>query len=82
MTMTITVKQEMNFEDLKNNCWSGALNTLSRIEEEGKEEELIMLLEEITDNPSITTINDILWFDDEFIFKNLGIIEEEEEEEE
>ena len=78
--MTIIVKQEMNFEDLMNNCWSGAINTLQRVEEEGKEEELIMLLEEVTDNPSMTTINDILWFDDEFIFKSLGIIEEEEEE--
>ena len=78
--MTIIVKQEMDFEDLMNNCWSGAINTLQRVEEEGKEDELIMLLEEVTDNPSMTTINDILWFDDEFIFKNLGIIEEEEEE--
>ena len=76
----LEVKQEVNFEDLKNNCWSGAINTLQRVEEEGKEDELIMLLEEVTDNPSMTTINDILWFDDEFIFKNLGIIEEEEEE--
>ena len=80
--MEITVKNEMSFEDLKNNCWSGAVNTLQRVEEAGKEDELIMLLEEVTDNPSMTTINDILWFDDEFIFKNLGIIEEEEEEEE
>lgn len=76
----LEVKQEMNFEDLKNNCWSGAINTLQRVEEEGKEEELMLLLDEVTDNPSMTTINDILWFDDEFIFKNLGIIEEEEEE--
>ena len=80
--MSITVKQEMDFEDLMNNCWRGAINTLQRVEEEGKEEELIMLLEEVTDNQSMTTINDIHWFDDEFIFKNLGIIEEEEEEEE
>ena len=80
--MTIIVKQEMDFEDLMNNCWSGAISTLQRVEEEGKEEELIMLLEEVTDNPSMTTINDILWFDDEFIFKNLGIIDEEEEEDE
>ena len=78
MTMTITVKNDMDFNDLMNNCWSGAIDTLQRVEEEGKEEELIMLLEEVTDNPSMTTINDILWFDDEFIFKNLGFIEEEE----
>ena len=58
--MTIIVKQEMDFEDLMNNCWSGAINTLQRVEEEGKEEELIMLLEEITSNPSMTDLNDIL----------------------
>lgn len=81
MTMTITVKNEMSFNDLMTYCWSGAINTLKKIEEEGKEEELMMLLEEITSNPSITDINDILWFKDKMIFEYLGIIEEEEEEE-
>ena len=81
--MSITVKQEMNFEDLMNNRWSGAINTLQRVEEEGKEEELIILLEEIfiDEIPTMTEINDILWFEDEMIFESLGIIEEEEEEE-
>ena len=81
MTMTITVKNEMSFNDLMNNCWSGAINTLKKIKEEGKEEELMMLLEEITSDPSMTDINDILWFKDKMIFEYLGIIEEEEEEE-
>lgn len=80
MTMTITVSEEMNFNDLMNNCWSGAIDTLQVIEENGKEEELMMLLEEITNNPTMTEINDILWFEDEMIFESLGIIEEEEEE--
>ena len=80
--MTITVKNEMDFNDLMNNCWSGAIDTLQRIEENGKEEELMMLLEEITNNPSMTDLNDILWFEDEMIFESLGIIEEEEEDEE
>ncbi len=80
--MTITVKNEMDFNDLMNNCWSGAIDTLQKVEEEGKEEELIMLLEEIfTDEiPTMTEINDILWFEDEMIYESLGIIEEEEEE--
>ena len=82
MTMTITVKNEMDFNDLMNNCWSGAINTLQVIEENGKEEELMMLLDEITNNPTMTDLNDILWFEDEMIFEALGIIEEEEEEEE
>ena len=81
MTMTITIKQEMDFEDLMDNCWSGAIDTLQRIEENGKEEELMMLLEEITSNPSMTDINDILWFNNKMIYEFLGIAEEEEEEE-
>ena len=78
--MYITVKEEMDFNDLMNNCWSGAIATLQKVEEEGKEEELMMLLEEITHTPSITEINDILWFDNEMIFESLGIEEDEEEE--
>lgn len=80
----LEVKQEMNFEDLKNNCWSGAINTLQRVEEEGKEEELMLLLDEIfyESTPTMTELNDCLWFEDEMIFESLGIIEEEEEEEE
>lgn len=82
--MTITVKNEMDFNDLMNNCWSGAIDTLQVIEENGKEEELIMLLEEVFtyEIPAITDINDILWFSDTMIFEALGIIDEEEEEEE
>ena len=81
--MSITVKQEMNFEDLMNNCWSGAIDTLQVIEEEGKEEELMLLLDEIflESIPTLTEVNDILWFEDEMIYESLGIIEEEEEEE-
>ena len=81
--MSITVKQEMNFEDLMNNCWSGAIDTLQVIEENGKEEELMLLLDEIflESIPTLTEVNDILWFEDEMIYESLGIIEEEEEEE-
>ena len=79
--MEITVKNEMNFNDLMNNCWSGAVDTLQVIEENGKEEELMLLLDEIflESIPTLTEVNDILWFDDEMIFESLGIIEEEEE---
>ena len=82
--MEITVKNEMSFEDLKNNCWSGAVDTLQVIEENGKEEELMLLLDEIflESIPTMTEVNDFLWFDDEMIYESLGIIEEEEEEEE
>lgn len=78
------IKQDMNFNDLMENCWSGAINTLKIIEEHGKQEELMVQLEEqwIDEIPTTTQINDYLWFEDEFIFQCLGISETEEEEEE
>lgn len=73
------VKKELSFEDLKNECWSGAIHTLNRIEDEGKEKELMLLLEEIffENMPEMTELNDFLWFDTEFIYESLEIEEEE-----
>lgn len=56
----------MDFNDLMNNCWSSAINTLKTIEERNKEEELMAHLEKIFepyfDNvPTITEVNDYLW---------------------
>lgn len=77
------IKQDMDFNDLINNCWSGAVDTLKTIEEHNKEEELMQLLEDAFDEcPDITRINDYLWFEDAEIFEALGISETENEEEE
>ena len=78
------IKQDMDFNDLMNNCWSGAVDTLKTIEERDKEDELMAHLEEqwLDEVPTMTEINDYLWFEDEFIFQCLGISETEEEEEE
>ena len=81
------IKQDMDFNDLMNNCWSGAVDTLKTIEEHNKEEELMAHLEEIFESyfdnvPTMTEVNDYLWFEDEYIFQCLGISETEEEEEE
>lgn len=81
------IKNDMDFNDLMNNCWSGAVDTLKTIEENGKEDELITHLEEIFgsyfDNvPTMTEVNDYFWFEDETIFEALGISETEDEEEE
>ena len=78
------IKQDMDFNDLMNNCWSGAIDTLKTIEEHDKEEELMAHLEEqwLDEMPTMTQINDYLWFEDEYIFQCLGISETEEEEEE
>ena len=81
------IKQDMDFNDLMNNCWSGAIDTLKTIEEHGKEDELMAHLEEIFESyfdnvPTMTEVNDYLRFEDEAIFECLGISETEEEEEE
>lgn len=72
------IKKDYDFEDLKRNSWSGAIDTLEKIEENEKEEELMQLLEyTFEDVPSETEVNDFLWFDDDFIFEELGIKGEE-----
>lgn len=81
------IKQDMDFNDLMNNCWSGAIDTLKTIEEHDKEDALMEHLEEIFESyfdnvPDMAEVNDYLWFDDEAIFEALGISESEEEEDE
>ena len=77
------IKKDYDYNDLKENSWSGAVNTLKRIEEANKEEELMNFLEDIfyENIPSDTEVNDLLWFEPEMIYESLGITEEEEEEE-
>lgn len=84
--MTITVKNELSFLDLMKECWSGALDTLKRIEEEGLEDEFMDYLNMYMDSdysiPTMTEVNDFLWFESDQIFKDLGISDEEDEDEE
>lgn len=75
------IKKDYDFNELKNNSWSGAVDTLERIEEEGKEEELFAMLEEnfMDEIPTETEVNDFLWFESDFIFECLEIFDESEE---
>lgn len=59
--------------------WSGAKYAYARIEREGKLDDLESIIEELyPDGCSETTINDLLWFDDEYLFNLLGIRTESE----
>lgn len=61
--------------------WSGAINTYNTIEEAGKLEEFESLIDELyPDGIEEVTLNDILWFEPEFILESLGLSEEDEEE--
>ena len=60
------------------NVWAGEKDTLNKLIELDKCEELEFILEDTyPDGISETQLNDILWFDDEWIYETLGIEEEE-----
>jgi len=70
----MSVVTEISAYELRGALWSGALDTLETIIENGKLQELMGLLEELYPEPvDITAINDLLWFDDDFIFEQLSI---------
>ena len=75
--MTIIIKKELDFNDLMNECWSGALYTLEEINGANLEDDLMALINELFTEPSITEINDFLWFDSDYIYETLGIESEE-----
>ena len=66
---------ETNLFDFE--AWSGAIDTKERIIKEGKEEEFEQLIEEFyPDGLTDTELNDLLWFDDKWIYETLGIKED------
>ena len=77
--MTITYELDLNsFE-----AWSGAKDTLDRIQREGKCAELENILEDLyPDGMTETQLNDLLWFDSEQVYEWLGIRSEEQIEKE
>ena len=77
--MTITYELDLNsFE-----AWSGAKETLERIQRDGKCAELENVLEELyPDGMTETELNDLLWFDSESVYEWLGIRSESQIEKE
>lgn len=72
------VTKEISLEDFE--WWSGAKDTAEIITENGKWNELEELLEECyPEGIDATNLNDLLWFEDDWIFETLGISNEDEE---
>lgn len=69
------IKDIGNYWELKDNSWSGALDTLKDIENADKEDELMQFLEmEFADStPTETEVNDLLWHDREYVYENVGL---------
>lgn len=65
-------------------AWSGGKDTLDDVINAGKAEELESLIEDMFDPenpPTMTDVNDWLWFDRDTIYEYLGMSEESEDEE-
>ena len=68
------VKREYTFNDLFENSWSGAVDSLKVIIDNDKESELMDLLEVIFEGEADETeLNDFLWFESDYIFECLEI---------
>lgn len=62
--------------------WSGAVDTFEKIKDAGMIEDLDFLLEDMyPDGITETQLNDILWFDADWVLESLGLKEEEFEDE-
>ena len=71
------IKTEKNLRNFE--AWSGAIETKKIILDAGLEEEFEILIDELyPEGLTDTELNDILWFDPDWILEALGIKEEEE----
>lgn len=63
--------------------WSGAVSTWDTIVEEDKLDALEFILEDLyPEGINEGQLNDLLWFESDWIYESLGITEEDEEEDE
>ena len=68
------ITSEMSLKNFK--AWSGAKDTLNKLIELDKCDELEFILDDLyPDGLTETQLNDILWFDDEWIYETLEIEE-------
>lgn len=74
----IKVSGKMNWDEIYKAAWGGARYAAERLQEEGKGDEFMELIEELyPDGIDRTTLNDIMWFDRDWIYESLGMAAEE-----
>ena len=69
------IKQDMDFGDLENLCWGQARKILEEISDADKEDALMNYLEDTFygDIPTLTEVNDLLAYDWEQVYKDIGM---------
>jgi hypothetical protein len=69
------INDNLSIQDFK--AWSGGIDTQEKILSEGKAQEFDNLIEDLYPNGlTDTNLNDLLWFEEEWIYETLGIKEE------
>lgn len=78
------MKITKEYEGIENfDAWGDARYTKDRIIEEGKADEFDNFVESYFDGEvDETELNDFFWFEDKFIFEELGISNDDEDDEE
>lgn len=71
------IKQDVNVWDLRGMLWSGGKDTLEEIFDLDKEDELMEFLESMyadrEETPDIAEINDLLWFERNYVLESIGV---------
>ena len=70
----ITVKQEMDFYDIRKSAWGQAVEVLDEIYKAGMQNELMEYLEDIfNEGVDRTELNDLLAYDWEWVYSQIGM---------
>jgi len=72
------IYKEMPLADFE--PWAGAVPIYNRIRNDGKLDDLEAVMTELyPDGVDETMLNDILWFDTDWVYETLGIVDEDYE---
>lgn len=75
------IRKEINdFYELADMVWSGAVDTITDIQNANKEDEFMNFLEAVfcDEVPTDTEVNDFIWFERDYIYENIGLTEDGE----
>ena len=73
----ITVNEEMGFNEILNTAWGQAVDVLKEIQKAGMEDELMTYLEDIfNEGVDRTELNDLLSYDWEWVYSQIGMSSE------
>ena len=77
----LKVIDEYDFDTLYNNSWGQAVSILNEIDKADKSEDLMDFLEDLyPDGVDGIELNDLISYDWEWVYKNIGMPMDEEEE--